>query len=693
MLCAWLGGLRPGLVSLVLSLIIARYFFTQPYNSFAVVSGDDAVRLYTVAVVGVFVCLTSEWMHRARRRSEESVETARKGEERFRNTLDSLIEGCQIIDHDWRYLYVNAAAAKQGGKTIEGLLGRTILEAFPGIDQTELFGAFRQSMGDRTPRQIENEFTRPDGVSAWFQVVIQPVPEGLFILSADITERKRYDEAINESEKRYRLLFEHNPLSMWVYDVDTLSFLDVNEAACASYGYSRDEFLNMSIKDIRPKEDVPALLENVASTNTVIGGPSVWRHRKKDGTLIDVEIISHEIIVDDHRSRLVLSTDVTERRRAEAKVALFAAIVESSDAAIISKTLDGTILSWNPAAEQLYGYTAAEAIGQSVMMLIPGDRLDEEPQILERIKRGERVDYFETKRERKDGTLIDVSLTVSPVKDTQGRIVGASKIARDITDQKRAQEEVRRLNEELEQRVFDRTAQLQAANKELEAFSYSVSHDLRAPLRHINGFSLALLEDCGDKLDDDGKTYLNEIRGASHDMGQLIDDILELSRVTRSEMKREPVNLSQLAQETADRIAERDPGRKMPFMIEKGLSAYCDKGLMRIVLVNLFENSWKFTSKTEKAEIVFGKEIFPDETRYFVRDNGVGFDMAYADKLFGAFQRLHSAVSFEGTGIGLSTVQRIIHRHGGTIRAEGKVNHGATFFFTLPYTKEKTDGQ
>jgi PAS domain S-box-containing protein len=694
MLCAWLGGFFPGFLSLFISLLIARYFFTEPYNSFSILglSPDDSTRLLTLGVTGIFVSVASEFMHRARQRNEESIETSRKSEERFRTTLESLIEGCQIIDRDWRYLYVNAAAAKQGGQTVERLLGRTIIEAFPGIEQTELFDAFRKTMENRAPQQIENEFTRADGVSAWFQVVIQPVPEGIFILSADITERKRYDEALNESEKRYRLLFEYNPLCMWVYDVETLSFVDVNEAACAAYGFSRDEFLKMSIKDIRPEDDVPALLMDVASTDAAIDGPNIWKHRKKDGTLIDAEIISHEIVINDRRSRLVLATDVTERKRAEKNVALLAAIVESSDAAIISKDLNGTILSWNPGAQELYGYTASEADGQSVTMLIPQDRLNEELQILEHIRHDELVNYFETKRRRKDGTLIDVSLTVSPIKDNRGQIIGASKIARDITEQKRAEEKIRRLNEELEQRVFDRTAQLQAANKELEAFSYSVSHDLRAPLRHINGFSLALLEDYEEKLDDTGKSYLNEIRGASYDMGQLIDDILELSRVTRSEMKRERVDLSKLASEVASRIKQIDVSRDVPFMIEDGLNAYCDKDLIRIVLVNLFENSWKFTSKTKSPEVTFGKEP-TSEAWYFVRDNGAGFDMAYADKLFGAFQRLHNPASFEGTGIGLSTVQRIIHRHGGVVRAEGEVDRGATFYFSLPDTKERVDGQ
>jgi light-regulated signal transduction histidine kinase (bacteriophytochrome) len=247
---------------------------------------------------------------------------------------------------------------------------------------------------------------------------------------------------------------------------------------------------------------------------------------------------------------------------------------------------------------------------------------------------------------------------------------------------------VRNSQRELELKVQDRTMQLQAANKELEAFSYSVSHDLRAPLRHINGFSKALLEDYSDKLDEAGKGYLQEVRGASQEMAQLIDDLLQLARVTRSELRRARVNLSELAQATVAKLQNRDPERAVAVRVEEGLSAHADKHLMQVVLNNLVENAWKYTSKQEEAEIFFGQKQQGGETVYFVRDNGAGFDMAYANKLFGAFQRLHGAGEFEGTGIGLATVQRIVHRHGGRVWAEGEVNKGATFYFTIPDFKE-----
>jgi signal transduction histidine kinase len=238
-------------------------------------------------------------------------------------------------------------------------------------------------------------------------------------------------------------------------------------------------------------------------------------------------------------------------------------------------------------------------------------------------------------------------------------------------------------HDELEQRVGERTAQLGAANKELEAFSYSVSHDLRAPLRGIDGFSLALLEDYSERLDDQGKEHLQRIRAATQRMGLLIDDLLNLSRMTRAEIRKERFNISTLAHSVVESLQEAHAKRPIEFRIEDGLEANADPRLLGVVLENLLGNACKFTSKRTSARVEFGKMHRNGSTAYFVRDNGAGFDPAYADRLFGAFQRLHGATEFPGTGIGLATVQRIIHRHGGEIWAEGEVEKGAAFYFTL----------
>jgi signal transduction histidine kinase len=244
------------------------------------------------------------------------------------------------------------------------------------------------------------------------------------------------------------------------------------------------------------------------------------------------------------------------------------------------------------------------------------------------------------------------------------------------------------LNAELEQRVAERTAELEAANSELEAFSYSVSHDLRAPLRHINGFSMALLEDYSDKLDGVGRDFLKQLREASQEMAHLIDDMLRLAGVTRAEMHREKVDLSELGTGILGELQRAEPDRVLKVTVQKGLLAYGDKRLLGVVLANLLGNAWKFSSRQEDAEVTLGREGETENTCYFVRDNGAGFDMAFADKLYGAFQRLHSVNEFEGTGIGLATVRRIVSRHGGRIWAEGAVGKGATFYFTLPDIKE-----
>ena len=228
-----------------------------------------------------------------------------------------------------------------------------------------------------------------------------------------------------------------------------------------------------------------------------------------------------------------------------------------------------------------------------------------------------------------------------------------------------------------------RTAQLEDANKELEAFSYSVSHDLRAPLRSIDGFSQALLKDYNGVLDEQGKDFLNRVRSASQKMATLIDDMLNLSRISRSEFHYEKVDLSLIAREIADDLQKTNPDRRVEFIITDGLIDTGDLHLLRIGLENLLGNAWKYTGKNPAARVEFSATQIDGKKNYYVRDNGVGFDMAYAGKLFGAFQRLHSMAEFEGTGIGLATVQRIIHRHGGHVRGEGKVNEGATFFFTL----------
>jgi PAS domain S-box-containing protein len=353
---------------------------------------------------------------------------------------------------------------------------------------------------------------------------------------------------------------------------------------------------------------------------------------------------------------------------------LLSSIVNSSDDAIVGKTPDGTITSWNPSAARLYGYSAAEIIGQPMEILCPPDRVGEIRQILETISRGERVVHFETKRRRKDGTSFPASVTVSPIYDEQGMLAGASSIARDVTDQQlRAKAELRR-----------RAADLDRANLSLRSFTHSVSHDLRAPLRAMSGFSQCLLDEYGSVLGEVGRGYAERIQAAGDQMTTLIDDLGRLSRVMQAEMHLETVDLGAVAAGIAGDLQRDGPERRVDFAIERPVQAKADHALIRTALQNLVENAWKFTAPHDEASIEFGRTPTGDTSiTCYVRDNGVGFDPAYADQLFQPFRRLHSAGDFPGTGVGLASVRQIVERHGGRVWAQGAVGEGATFYFTL----------
>jgi PAS domain S-box-containing protein len=305
--------------------------------------------------------------------------------------------------------------------------------------------------------------------------------------------------------------------------------------------------------------------------------------------------------------------------------------------------------------------------------------------VAEFVNHPDNLRYFRDALARK---VIITYETYNPIRDRwfEARIYpsrnGVTVYSRDMTERKLAELQLQRMNAELEQRVAERTAQLEAANKELESFSYSVSHDLRAPLRAINGFGDALQEDCESELGDIGKSHLSRIRKAASRMGDLIDALLQLSHFARHALMIKPVDLSIIAASIAHDLRESHAQRRVTFDIEPGLVTSGDPRLLRAVLENLVNNAWKFTQHRDDARISIGRVVETGE--FYVRDNGAGFDMAHARKLFGAFQRLHAATEYEGTGIGLATVARILHRHGGDIRAEGKVDEGAAFYFTLP---------
>jgi PAS domain S-box-containing protein len=371
------------------------------------------------------------------------------------------------------------------------------------------------------------------------------------------------------------------------------------------------------------------------------------------------------------RNQAIALEATLRAERAQDQRLLLAAIVESSGDAIIGTSLDAVIRTWNRAAERLFGYTAAEVVGRPLALLVSADRPGEDAALLLRVAKGEHASV-DTVRKRKDGTDVDVSITVSPIRDSRGALGGVSVAARDISDRKRAEAEVR-----------SASAAAEAANRELEAFSYSIAHDLRSPLRAIDGYASVLVEDHARGLDETGLRHLGRIREAAVRMGLLIDGLLSLGRLTRVGLRPQQVDLSKLARATLEQLAEAQPNRHVDLVVRDGVIGTGDSALLGAVLDNLLSNAWKFTRDTLRPRIEFGASEEDGRTVYFVKDNGAGFDMAYASKLFGVFQRLHGQTEFEGTGVGLATAQRIIQRHGGTIWAEAKVGEGACFRFTL----------
>jgi len=378
----------------------------------------------------------------------------------------------------------------------------------------------------------------------------------------------------------------------------------------------------------------------------------------------------------------------SERRQAEEELreseSRYRLLVENNFDGVLLTAPDGRVLAANPAACKIFGRTAEEIcqVGRAGLVDFSDPRAQKA--LDERALTGQFIAEFNCLRG--DGTSFPGEVASTLFRDRQGE-VRTSMIVRDITERKQAEQEIQRINDQLEQRVRGRTAELEAANQELESFSYSVSHDLRAPLRAINGYTSILMEDFGNVLDSEGQRICGVISSEALRLGQLIDDLLTFSRLGRAELLTTQVDMGEIAETVFQELTSPESRQRIEFQVEKLPSANCDPSLMHQVWANLIANAIKFTSRKQRAAIQVGSRASATETIYFVRDNGSGFDMQYAEKLFGVFQRLHSEREFEGTGVGLAIVQRIIRRHGGRVWGEGEVGQGATFYFALPKSK------
>jgi PAS domain S-box-containing protein len=508
-------------------------------------------------------------------------------------------------------------------------------------------------------------------------------PDLVMVHMEDITERKQAEESLREAELKFRTIFDSASDGILLFNVGEEKFSAANEKICNMLGYTNEELLNLSINDIHPQEAIPFVtdqLEKLLNKEVfIVRDLPVIR---KDKTVFFADITGSPITLGEKEFVIGIFRDITERKQAEEAVkvnhAQMLAIFDAIDEPVyVADTETYEMLYINRATNLAWGDTQNRKCHEYLQHRDSPCPFCTNTKILGKYFGRSYVWEFQNKINQRWYRCIDKAIPWP-----NGRIV-RYEMAIDITERKKTEDELKKYREHLEDLVQERTIKLEAANKELESFSYSASHDLRAPLRTIEGFSQALLEDCEDKLDLHGRDYLKRIITATRHMTLLIEDMLKLSRITRTEMNIDKVNLTQIARSIINELKESQPQRHVEIKIADGLEDEADTRLMRILLENLLDNAWKFTGNQANAVIEFGFTKKGEKKIYFVHDNGAGFDMMYVDKLFAPFQRLHSFDEYPGTGIGLATVQRIINRHGGKAWTEGQVGKGATFYFTL----------
>ncbi len=500
--------------------------------------------------------------------------------------------------------------------------------------------------------------------------------------------RRQIEEQVRISEARFRGLVESAPDGIVIVNKEGCIIL-VNAQAELWFGYSRDELLKQPIELLIPERfHVNHRQYRQAYTNDPVVRPMgvglELFGRRKNGSEIPVEINLSPLKIGRELFIIGIIRDITARKQSEQArreaQAKYQELVNNLRVGVYrhAATSDGCFLEVNPAIVEMFEAESAEQL-----QTYPVSKLCQQPgcwrEFIHKARQKGYIDNEEIPLVTLKGREFSASVTAAIKKDSAGNTYFDG-IIENISERKEAEQRIQQLNKALRERA----TVLESVNHELEAFSYSVSHDLRAPLRAVDGFSRILLDEYTDQLNETGQDRLRRIRAAAQRMATLIDDMLKLSRITRSELKREDVDLSALVNEVIDELRRLEPNRIVQCTVQPDITAWGDARLLRIVLDNLLGNAWKFTGKQPDAHIEFGVQArSDDETVYFVRDNGAGFDMAYSEKLFGAFQRLHDASEFPGTGIGLATAQRVIHKHGGHICAESEVGKGATFYFTL----------
>jgi PAS domain S-box-containing protein len=647
---------------------------------------------------GAALSVSSRWSLRSDARGNplscleinRDITESRKESEKFRKLLESAPDAIVIVNRGGRIELVNAQTEKLFGYSREELLGKPVEMLVPTRFREAHDGHRKKYSEDPRVRSMGAGFElygrRKDGSEFPVEISLSPLEagEGTLISSAirDITERK-------QAESMFRDLLESAPDALVIVDEEGRIVL-TNAQTEKLFGYPRQEILGQSVEILVPERLRGRHPEHRAGFSQApraraMGAELELHGQRKDGTEFPVEISLSPLKTP--MGELVLSAirDITDRKRLDealkASEERLQMAVEAAQLGIWDLDLATDRAFRSLLHDQIFGFdTLQPEWGAEIAMthVVPEDREAFKASFEEAFRTNRFL--MECRIHRGiDHELRWISAQGLVYRDREGKPARLMGIVADITDRKQGEQEKERRREELSRS----NAELAAVNKELESFSYSVSHDLRTPLRTIDGFSQVLIEDCAGQLDDAAKSHLQRIRAATQRMGALIDDLLNLSRISRAELSMQNVDLSALVRSVASELQAAHPERCVELQIEDGLRASADAGLVRIALENLMDNAWKFTSKRGLAHVEFGATPVNGAVAYFVRDDGAGFDPVYASRLFGAFQRLHSVTEFEGTGVGLATVQRIVRRHGGRIWAESAMDRGATFFFTL----------
>lgn len=605
----------------------------------------------------------------------------------WKSTFDAVNDVIMLLDTDLRILRTNSAFQKILNTSPDNIIGQHCWKVVHGTDEPIPGYPAVKMMQTKKREILETKIN-----NNWIIISADPILDdqnniiGVVHIIRDITEAKNAEAALTESEIRFRELFENMSSGVTFYeptsDGEDFIIMGINSAGEAMTNCLRTEVFGRKVSEVFPGVKEMGVFDILKQVN-ISGKPMHYpANLYTDNGL--TAWFDNYILKLDSGEVIAIYDDVTKKMKVEDENRFLAKILEISSQPFAVGFPDGSFGRFNKAYCNLLGYSPKELNELNwITQLTPPEWSEVDLEKREELARTNKPVRYEKEYIRKDGSRIPIETFIALVTDEIGKPLYYYAFITDITERKNAEAEIIQLNVSLEQRVKERTAQLETTNKELEAFSYSVSHDLRAPLRSIDGWSQVLYEDFAEKLDDEAKNHLDRIRYETQHMGLLIDALLQLSQTSRAKMNFEVVNLSDIAQRIIQKLQAESPDRKANIRIEPNLTIKCDSRLMEAVLVNLFENAWKFTKNSDMTEIEFGTKKLEGKKVYFVSDNGIGFNMEYVGKLFGTFQRLHKASDYPGTGIGLASVKRTVNRHGGEVWAEAEPGKGATFFFTL----------